>query len=285
MKNTETNQIKWLKKIEDTLEIGGRSKKTFDNYKSQINKLFNYYDETIDINKLDEDDLLDYFKNNYLFKNMSSDTLNLGICSVRYLFSICFNKELNKKKLPNHKLRKRLPNIIPKNEFITFFNEERNIKYKCWLLLGFCSGLRVEEVASLRIENIDSKNHKLKVLGKGNKERYTRLPDIVIKCLRLYCKKYKITDKEGYIFNCHINDIKPNSKGIVNYFSNLMKKYDKFGIYTFHSLRHSFATYYLSSGGSLLTLKSMMGHKSLNSTIIYLHLSQNFNDVEDKRYV
>ena len=285
MKNTKTNQIKWLKKIEDTMKIGGKSKRTYNNYKSQINKFFKYYDENTNIDKLNEDDLLDYFKINYLNNNMSSNTLNLGICSIRYLFSICFNKDLNKKKLPSHKLTKRIPVIIPKSEFINIFNNEKNIKYKCWLILGFCCGLRTEEVITLRIENINSKDHKLKVLGKGNKERFTRLPDIVIKCLRLYCKKYHITNKDGYIFYIQNNDVKPNPKVITNYFTNLMKNYNKFGIYTFHSLRHSFATYYLSSGGSILTLKSMLGHRSLTTTIRYLHLAQNFNEIEDKRYV
>lgn len=285
MKNTKTNQDKWLKKIEDTLKIGGRSKRTYENYKSQINKFFRYYDKNIHINKLNEDDLLDYFKINYIDNNVSPNTLNLGICSIRFLFSVCFDKELNKRKLPNSKLRSKIPNIIPKNEFITIFNNENNIKYKCWLILGFCCGLRVEEVATLRIENIYSNEHKLKVLGKGNKERFTRLPDIVIKCLRTYCKKYKITNKQGYIFYIHDNDAIPNPKVITNYFTALIKKYNKFGIYTFHSLRHSFATYYLSSGGSILTLKSMLGHKSLNTTVRYLHLAQNFNEIEDKRYV
>lgn len=285
MKNTKTNQEKWLKKIEDTLKIGGRSKKTYLNYKSQINKFLNYYDETVDINKLNEDDLLEYFKINYINNNSSSNSLNVGIYSVRFLFSICFNKELNKKKLPSHKLIKKIPTIIPKDDFITFFNNENNIKYKCWLILGFCCGLRVDEIASLRIENINSKEHKLKVIGKGNKERFTRLPDIVIKCLRSYCKKNKITKKSGYIFNVHKDDIKPNERVITNYFTTLMKKYNKFGIYSFHSLRHSFATYYLSSGGSILTLKSMLGHRSLNTTIRYLHLAQNFNEIENKNYV
>ena len=64
-----------------------------------------------------------------------------------------------------------------------------------------------------------------------------------------------------------------------------MKKYNKFGVYTFHSLRHSFATYYLQSGGSLLKLQSMLGHTNLNTTTIYLHLSHNFNELEDNRYV
>ena len=54
---------------------------------------------------------------------------------------------------------------------------------------------------------------------------------------------------------------------------------------SFHSLRHSFATYYLANGGSLLTLQSMLGHKNLNTTTIYLHLSQNFNTLEGIKYV
>ena len=285
MKNTKINQQKWLQKINDTMMIGGKSKRTFNNYKSQLNKLFNYYDENTHIDKLNEDDLLDYFKLNYINRNFSSNTLNLSICSVRFLFSICFNKELNKKKLHSCKLKKRIPTIIPKSEFLTFINEESSLRHKCWLLLGFCSGLRAEEIAHLKIENINSKEHKLKILGKGNKERFTRLPDIVIKFLRLYCKKYHIIDKEGYIFKCHKDADIPSSDTIVNYFSNLMKKYNKFGVYTFHSLRHSFATYYLQSGGSLLKLQSMLGHTNLNTTTIYLHLSHNFNELEDNRYV
>lgn len=285
MKNTKANQEKWLNKIKDTMEIGGKSKKTFQNYRAQLNKFFNYYDENVDIKKLKEDDILSFFKSNFIDNNHSSSNLNVAICSIRFLFSICFDKELNKKKLPNSKTIKRLPVIIPKHEFIKIFNNEKSIRHQCWLILGFCCGLRVNEIANLRIENINSKEHKLKVLGKGNKERYTRLPDIAIKCLRTYCRKYHITNKEGYLFKCHCDTDIPSSGTIINYFTNLMKQYNKFGIYTFHSLRHSFATYYLSSGGSLLTLQSMLGHTNLNTTTIYLHLSQSFNEIEDKRYV
>ena len=283
--NNERNKIKWVEKVHDTLKISGRSERTFNNYKSALKRFLNYYSEDTIIKKLKEEDILDYIKKEFLSRNRARDTYNLNICAIRYMFSICFNKELNKKKLPSTKLKKRLPVIIPKKEFIDIFNNENNIKHKCWLLLGFCSGLRVEEVATIKIENIFPEEHKLKVLGKGNKERYTILPDITIKFLRLYCKKYSINSKEGYIFRSHINTPIPSSDTIVNYFSNLMKKHNKFGIYTFHSLRHSFATYYLKNGGSLLTLQSMLGHKSLNTTTIYLHLSHNFNELEGIKYV
>ena len=118
MKNTKINQQKWLQKINDTMMIGGKSKRTFNNYKSQLNKLFNYYDENTHIDKLNEDDLLDYFKLNYINRNFSSNTLNLSICSVRFLFSICFDKDLNKKKLPSCKLRKEFQQLFLKANFL-----------------------------------------------------------------------------------------------------------------------------------------------------------------------
>ena len=127
--------------------------------------------------------------------------------------------------------------------------------------------------------------HKLKVLGKGNKERYTILPDITIKFLRLYCKEKKITRKNGYLFVGTSDHDVMNSKTIINYFTRIKNEYNLNKNLTFHCLRHSFATYYLLNGGNILTLKSMLGHKSLNSTTIYLHLSQNFNSLEGIKYV
>lgn len=283
--NTKENQIIWIKKIQKNLFLRGRSERTFTNYKSVILRFFKYYDETTNMKKLKENDIIDFLNYEYLIPNKSKYSYNLAVASIRLFYLVCFNISLNKLLLPSSKIVKRLPVIIPKNEFLLFLNNETNIKHKCWLLLGFCSGLRAEEVAHLRIENIFPSEHKIKVLGKGNKERYTLLPDITIKVLRLYCKKYKITNKEGYLFYSHKDTPIPSSDTVVNYFSNLMKQYNKFGIYTFHSLRHSFATYYLLNGGSLLTLQSMLGHVNITTTTIYLHLSQNFNELEGIKYV
>lgn len=88
--------------------------------------------------------------------------------------------------LPHAKLTKKLPTTIDKKTFLKILNEEQNLKHKCWLLLGYCSGLRIEEVASVKIKDINSKEHELKVLGKRKKERLTILPDITIKYLRLF---------------------------------------------------------------------------------------------------
>ena len=286
MKNTEKNKNKWVEKVKNTLELGGKSEKTFLNYKSHITRFLNYYNENVEINKLSEDKIADYFRKQYIELNRCATTLNVGIYSIRFLYSVCFNRKLNKDILPSSKLKKKVPTIISKQLFLKIFNEEQCLKYKCWLILAFCSGLRVDEIAKLRIENVFPNEHKLKVLGKGSKERYTILPDIVTKFLRLYCKEQHIINKQGYLFSSHRNhETHINSKSIINYFSALKVTYNLDKNISFHTLRHSFATYYLINGGNIITLKSMLGHSHLNTTNIYLHIAQNFNKLEGINYV
>lgn len=278
--NNEKNKKAWLKKCEETLRMGGRSEVTIKNYRYAIIRFLNRYDEKTNISKLTTDDIIKYFKKDFIDKGLSAATYNVNLAAVRFFYLICFERSISKVLLPNSKLRKRFPKIVTKELFLKIINNEDNLEHKCWLLLSFCCGLRISEVATIKIEDIYSKEHKLRVLGKGNKERFTILPDIVIKFLRLFYQKKRYTHKKGYLFigqnvNNHICE-----RTIGNYFSSLKKEYNLPPEITEHSLRHSFATYFLMNGGDLLVLKSMMGHKSLNSTSIYVHLSQNFNNIK-----
>ena len=278
--NNEKNKKVWLKKCEETLRMGGRSEVTIKNYRYAIIRFLNRYDEKTNISKLTIDDIIKYFKKDFIDKGLSAATYNVNLAAVRFFYLICFERSISKVLLPNSKLRKRFPKIVTKELFLKIINNEDNLEHKCWLLLSFCCGLRISEVATIKIEDIYSEEHKLRILGKGNKERFTILPDIVIKFLRLFYKKKRYTHKKGYLFigqniNNHICE-----RTIGNYFSSLKKEYNLPPEITEHSLRHSFATYFLMNGGDLLVLKSMMGHKSLNSTSIYVHLSQNFNNIK-----
>lgn len=281
--NTEKNKTIWIEKVHQNLILRGRSERTFVNYKSCLNRFLKYYDENTNIKNLKENDIIEFLNKEYIIPCKCKDSYNVAVCSIRLMYIVCFNITLSRVLLPSAKLQKKLPSILPKADFIKIFNQEKRLKCKCWLLLGFCCGLRVEEVSKVKIEDINSKEHKLKVLGKGNKERYTILPDIVIKFLRIYCLKNNI--KTGYLFPGINNNEVMNCKTIINYFSNLKSNYNLPKNISFHSLRHSFATYFLTNGGSLLVLQSMLGHKNLSSTIIYVHLSQNFNELEGIKYV
>ena len=278
-----------LQKVIDTLKIGGRSEKTISNYVHAIYRFLKYF-QNKDISSLNEDDIIEYIKYRYLNKSCSGNTYNMNVSAIKYFYIINFNKEFNNKLLPRTKLTKRLPSTLSKDIFIKILNEENNLEHKCWLLLAYCSGLRAEEVASIKIKDINAEEHKLKVLGKRKKERLTILPNITIKYLRLYYKDYyqkpffsKI-NKTGYLFEGNQGSDHISSGTITNYFTTLKYKYNLDENISFHSLRHSFASNFIKAGGDAFVLKSMLGHTSLNTTSIYIHMGRDFNNLKGVNY-
>ena len=283
--NTEKNKKEWLKKCEETLELGGRSKTTIRNYIYSINHFLNNYGSKTKISNFDENRIIDYMKKEYINKNCSANTYNFNLSIIKFFYSVCFNKEFSKRTLPKSKVPRRLPKIISKQDFLYLLNNEKNLEHKCWLLLAFCSGLRVEEIATLKIEDIDSKKHKLKIIGKGNKERYTILPDITIKFLRLFYLSKNMKIKKGYLFKGTEGNEHISKSTVGNYFTESSKEANLEDGISFHTLRHSFATYYLMNGGDVFVLKDMLGHRSLSTTAIYIHLANNFNNLKGIKYV
>lgn len=286
MPNERKNQ---LQKVIDTLRIGGRSEKTISNYVHAINRFLEYF-QNKDISSLKENDIIEYIKHRYLSKSCSGSTYNMNISAIKYFYIVNFNKEFNSKLLPRTKLIKRLPLTIDKEDFIKILNNEHNLKHKCWLLLAYCSGLRAEEVASIKIKDINACEHKLKVLGKRKKERFTILPDITIKFLRLYYKEhyFKLFDyrinKTGYLFEGNQGAKHISGNTITNYFTTIKKQYKLDENLSFHSLRHSFASNFIQAGGDVFVLKSMLGHMSLNTTNIYIHIGRDFNNLKGVNY-
>ena len=282
--NTESNKEKWIKMVNDTLTMGGKSKITINKYTYAIERFLNAHSNNTKISTFTEKEIIKYLKKKFIDTNLKATTYNFNLAAISYFYGLCFEKEFNKKLLPKAKLAKKLPTILDKETFINLVNNENNIEHKCWLLLGFCCGLRASEVSRIKIEDIDVNNHKLKIIGKGNKERYTILPDICINMLRQYCKYENITYKTGYLFPGCDGEIHISSRTISNYFTLYAKAINLPKNISFHTLRHSFATYYLMNGGEQFVLKDMLGHQSLATTAIYVHLANDFNNLKGINY-
>ena len=282
--NTEVNKQKWIKKVNDTLTMGGKSKITINKYTYAIERFLNAHGNNTKISSFTEKEIIKYLKKKFIDTNLKATTYNFNLAAISYFYGLCFEKEFNKKLLPKAKLAKKLPTILDKKTFINLVNNENNIEHKCWLLLGFCCGLRASEVSRIKIEDIDVNNHKLKIIGKGNKERYTILPDICITILREYCKKNRITYKNGFLFPGNKGEIHLCSRTISNYFTNYVKELNLQNKISFHTLRQSFSTYFLMNGGDQFILKDMLGHQSLSTTAIYVHLANDFNNLKGINY-
>jgi site-specific recombinase XerD len=132
--------------------------------------------------------------------------------------------------------------------------------------------MRVSEIANCKIADIDSKNMRIKVVqGKGAKDRFTVLSEQVLLELRAY---YLIYKPKEYLFNGQ----KPGKRYGVRSIQHLMQKaLIKVGLesknYTIHTIRHSFATHLLDNGTDLYTIKELLGHTNLQTTMRYMHLT------------
>lgn len=270
-----------LQKVKDLLLLRKCSDRTVSNYLSCINRFKNYYKRK-DLKKLNEDDILEYLKKNFINIGCSAATINVNRAAIKYYYLVNFNKNFSNVLLPQTKIPSRFPKIISKQDFIKMFNSEFNLKHKLWIMLAYGSGLRISEVASLKISDILSKEHKIRVIGKGNKERYAPLPDFTLKLLRLYWIQNKDKITNNYFFPGKYKATKDRcitSFGIKEAFEKIKENNNLDNSITFHTLRHSYATEFIKNSGDIWELKNILGHSSINTTSLYLHMAENFKDV------
>ncbi len=166
----------------------------------------------------------------------------------------------------------KLPAVMKPEEVKAIIDAVSNVKHRTLLSLLYSTGMRLGEIASLKIEDIDSKAMRIKVVaGKGKKDRFTLLSTQMLLDLRAYYVQYR---PEVYLFNGFGKGKKYSNRSI----EHIMKMaLVKAGLenkqYTVHTIRHSFATHLLDNGADLPTIKTLMGHSSITQTMQYLHLS------------
>lgn len=271
-----------LQKVKDLLKIRGCSDRTIANYLSCINRFKKNY-EGKELKKLKENDIIDYLKDNFINLGFSSASINVNRAAIKYYYLVNFNIDFNKSLLPQCKIARRYPKTLSKEQILKIINTENNLKHQLWILLGYGSGLRIDEVATLKVSDILSKEHKMRIIGKGNKERYVPLPDITLKLLRIYWLKNKDKITNDYLFPAlykkvnHKNHM--STYTVQEAFQKIKSNNNLDDNYTFHTLRHSFATEYIKSGGDIWELRNILGHSSINSTMVYLHMAEDFSKV------
>ena len=271
-----------LQKVKDLLKTRGCSERTINNYISCLNR-FKQYHNGKELKELKEEDILDYLKVNFIDLDFAAASVNVNRAAIKYYYLVNFNIDFNNVLLPSCKVKNRFPTILTKEQVISIFNNESNIKHKLWIILAYGSGLRISEVASLKVSDILSKEHKIRVIGKGNKERYAPLPDITLRLLRTYWLQNKDKIINDYLFP-NIKNGKNKCKHINPFtikqaFQKIKENNNLDDSITFHTLRHSFACEYIKSGGDIWELRILLGHSSINTTMVYLHMAKDFNDV------
>ena len=247
-------------------------KNTLEIYTLNARIFLDYCNSPVD--QLDEQDIRKFLSHLIHDKKVSPGTVNSYSAAIRFLFAVTLNRTLNYLQIPRQKKRKTLPEVLTREEVFSIINSCHNIKHKAMLMLVYSAGLRVSEAASLKTQNIDSNNMRVFVAnGKGGKDRFTTLSKACLQVLREYWKVYKPNHPEGWLF-LGMRDVSHiTSRGMAHSFNKSIKRTSITKNVSIHTLRHSFATHLLEDGASLLQIKELLGHASIQSTTVYLHLA------------
>ena len=269
-----------IKKMKEDMKMRNFSKYTYDSYLGKTKDIMRYYGEK----KLEEVTieelrrfLLKYLKEE---RKLADRSINYYNSVIRFIYEVTLDKVLNKKQLPMRKQKKTVYKVLTKEELSTFFNACDNFKFKTIFMLVYGSGLRIGEVANLRVEDIDSKKMRIFVReGKGNKERYTILPKQSLEMLRTYWSKYRQNKRRGRIFLSETG--KAITVGVIReHFRKYRRKAKINEKATVQTLRHNFATDLIERGATLIQVKELMGHSNIRSTMAYVHVANVKIDLE-----
>jgi len=222
--------------------------------------------------QLTEEQLLDYINFLITDRKLSCASVNVAAAGLRFFYKETLGRNEMALAIPPRKNPKKLPEIFNHDELKLLFASTENQKHRVMLMTAYAGGLRISEVIRLRTKDIDSGRMLIRIENsKGGKDRYTILSQRLLVELRSYWKKYRPKD---FLFPSPIKDgpLSRATPGLMfratKLKANIAKKV------TFHSLRHTFATNLLESGVDIRTIQILLGHSSIISTTIYLHVAR-----------
>ena len=194
----------------------------------------------------------------------------LIVASIDKFYLSMFNRQLNIKHLYPRTKNKSLPVYLTAREVSRLMENVTNLKHKCIVQLLYGCGLRLNELLHLKLTDVDSKNKIILIRkAKGGKDRVVMLSPLLLESLRHY---YKIYQPEEYLIEGQGGGVY-SEKSVQVIVKNAALKAGITKKVTPHTLRHSFATHLLENGTDIRYIQELLGHKSVNTTEIYTHVT------------
>lgn len=259
------------------------SKNTIDSYTNDLKNYNDYFNKSIkDIRKNDISKFIEFLKS----KNLNEKTINHIIGTVKGLhnyFSMHYNMANVTESIVRLKTSKKLPKVLTIEEVNKLLDIRCNTTYdyrnKAMLELMYSSGLRISELLSLIVNDIDLNNNLVKVFGKGSKERVIPIGDYATNALEKYISEYRgLLLKKGKYTDILFLNNHGDKMSRSGFFKIIQKIAEDKGInkeLSPHTLRHSFATHMLTCGADLRSIQELLGHENMSTTSIYTHVQSN----------
>ncbi len=204
-------------------------------------------------------------------KKASWALFNQTVCALRFFYNVTLGRQEMIDQIPYPRHEKRLPLVLSQAEVTALLQATNNLKHRAILTTTYAAGLRVSEVAALRNTDIDSQRRLIVVRhGKGRKDRLVMLSPHLLDLLRQFWQAYRPAQ---WLFPGEDPNRPINTTTIYRICRQAGETARLTKTVTPHVLRHSFATHLLETGTDLRTIQLLLGHRSLKTTALYVHVS------------
>jgi len=261
---------KVFKKMQQQVILRGQSQSTLNNYIRRIALISLHFGKLPEL--ISDDELNEYLTSLALDKRSPSrSSFKHAVYGLRYYFRLIGHSK-RAVNLPSLRKETKLPVILNRSELRALFAAPVLLKHRIVLTLIYSAGLRGQEAINLKISDIDFERKTIHIRqSKYKKDRIVPLSDYIA----LGLKKYLEAEHPyGYLFNGKEFDGRYSIKGLSWVMREALKRTSIQKDVNLHSLRHSYATHLLEDGVNIVTLKELLGHAQITTTIIYLHVAQ-----------
>ncbi len=257
---------------------------TIKAYQYDIQKFIEFLTErSVRVQQATKSDIRDFLSNQYDL-GLTKKTVARRLASIKSFYKYLINIEFIDKNpslfLQSPKLSKELPNFIDEKIIDELMNQPdidtvKGLRDKAIMELFYSTGMRLSELINLDIGSINTKDHLIKVVGKGNKDRLIPFGKRAKFCIENYLKKRALALKssfEGTPLFVNSKNQRVPKRTIQRRVSNYIKLVAKGKRLGPHILRHSFATHLMNKGADIRAVGDLLGHSNLSSTQIYTHV-------------
>jgi site-specific recombinase XerD len=205
-------------------------------------------------------------------RNASPATQDMYVSALKFLYVVTLKRPEVVKDLSHPKRPKALPVILSPEEVLRVFAAIRSVKYKAIIAAAYAAGLRISEVCSLSVSDIDSQRMRIHIRsGKGKKDRYVMLGESLLVLLRQY---YQAVRPQGeYLFPGQKPQSHISTTAVSSVLRKVIRETSLAKKVSMHTFRHCFATHLMEAGTDIRILQVLLGHSSIRTTLRYTHIT------------
>jgi site-specific recombinase XerD len=259
-----------MKSYLETLTLKNYSPNTSKNYGGHFQAFLDHH-KGMRPSEITKKQILEYLIHSVERKKAGASEMNQKVNAIKFFYEKVLNRPKQVYDLPRSKKTFQLPGVFSANEVRAILDAAENLKHKCILWVAYAGGLRVSEIVSLKLEDIDTERMVINIRqGKDRKDRIVMLSEKLLSIMREYYKAYK---PKEFLFEGQRGG-KYSTRSIQELIKSVKRKAGVTKKGSVHTLRHSFATHLLEGGTDILSIKKLLGHQSLRTTMIYTHVSK-----------